>query len=1607
MLFLQYMILHVLCWGHCVSTHFITKLQGQKQNKEFKQSFEPTIEQHQSPSVNNPAFRPSLGERWINRILDLLPKSLSKHKNLQNNNGDHFGRRETSGVVVRRRRKALYPLQSGERLDIIDEEKSRPAGLLKASPASSLGTVSLKNVPKNVFDSKSPSVFLPIQKIFADVGVGFQKYLSPDIFHDKKEGNARSLNIELLTADGNQLFDTSWIKFDQSNLKLYGFPLKGNQDEHLFLLKATNSKGKIAVQHINVVVFALSPVFNHYVHVCTKMTLSEYGGNVERRLRLAKSIGSYVFPGIRTDDVWIWKFQKGCIFLTFRHLPRQGECDFQAMRTIQRRLQTKREVNKAFQQALKGVTHIVSVNITVLNECKRTNQTNTDDGLGWLRDVAPVFILIAVVAVPTLISCIVCREVRRRQAMMRQLQDKRMKEDREQMLIQAAEYKHECGFDSESEYGDRHSFRPCRQQEDDGKKFFGFSRIADIIIPEVVIDTVKQGTEILNTFLPQEAYENAATDAIVAAQRRLSAVQSLHPMHKLLDISQEEQAQQQISVKNENEIHRRVKSILKFLKNPLDITSVVNEFEGQDDSFRENDRERRRQSKTARTPVGTFIPNISSLFGLSENEGRQSSLKEVTDNVSASIRSRLEGIWNKDSMPASQTVLTNAAIHEAWKPCPRWFSDKGNSHGWISENNSLHSGNELKRNIAQRTRASSAISFDKGSVPGIVPCIGARLRMDDTALAEKAGNRISLDGKIEGDSKGTGLINRVLKSKAMLEVKKKLLESRERSEEEIEMQERGLVWQNVKSFCPQKERTATDLQNTSNMYQRDLKTIHSKLGTPAEGRKREGQTRDCNYDVYSNLKRRHYKALQENDGESKQRNLHQEPNFSATAVKNQAILKSVDRYYINNGEKQVNEYQSVIRRADGSLNELDCRSWRQNISEKQALGRVLPKSCDFSSGKNNNGSKVEEQLVTTVKKGLRHYDPVSGKWYPAYSSIKKIIPDSKMFSLLESFKRTEHDRISRKKTLPTDSSMKGKLQWYNLETSAEVSKEGKKKEPERNRRKTGLDISAGFTESKSNPTSIFDQFVGIQCEGQISRNQQNIDKFVHGKMNRGIWTERQSHDDDGDDFYQSSDDEIEQQGFLDGFSSGQNIVYFPHEHFDYDSYGLPVTNLLETSLEHKYFTQRDSFAPEFGSRGAVMESGNVNGMNWQQQDQFTNEGSFELDDGRMYERERVDAENKQIDTGKDVNHNAPDESSYQTRRRSLTDSQLQLQQASCVRSPNSPTKSEPDCSERNKCKEGIQKERRRSFLERQRRVEIPEKLSQQNKEKESAKVHVNPMFIIEERSSKDETDERVDTGDRFDTEKGKRLQTCRGSTAHGDVRTRKLTYNGPFPTPYVEAEKIRKQDEDIIRHQTKGYLERRRQSLQHITGSIQTCRTVTDTEPIAIQNRAKRDDAPKRTGMRRFSTPSMDSWTSTPEKYYYDATGDNSISEEDVDCAGLRKDKEKPSFASGRGRAREYTQRLLQGVSPKIRRHSTTVMGQKNSLTQSGNATSGTFLEKFGERKFVQTIQTKLGKKESKPDEPKSPVFKEKEKFLEEEKTSKGSPLTAIRNTLFLFSGGK
>ncbi|XP_065652340.1 uncharacterized protein LOC105846337 isoform X1 [Hydra vulgaris] len=108
---------------------------------------------------------------------------------------------------------------------------------------------------KNLF--KGPEIRLPLPRIFVSFCKSVVYYLNPDTFFDEKDGNAKTLDIELMHKIEGKVSNSSWIQWDKKLQRIYGFLKLSDYDymsarsENQYFLKATDSDGYSVEADIN------------------------------------------------------------------------------------------------------------------------------------------------------------------------------------------------------------------------------------------------------------------------------------------------------------------------------------------------------------------------------------------------------------------------------------------------------------------------------------------------------------------------------------------------------------------------------------------------------------------------------------------------------------------------------------------------------------------------------------------------------------------------------------------------------------------------------------------------------------------------------------------------------------------------------------------------------------------------------------------------------------------------------------------------------------------------------------------------------------------------------------------------------------------------------------------------------------------------------------------------------------------------------------------------------------------------------------------------------------------------------------------------------------
>ena len=1023
--------------------------------------------------------------------------------------------------------------------------------------------------------------------------------------------------------------------------------------------------------------------------------------------------------------------------------------------------------------------------------------------------------------------------------------------------------------------------------------------------------------------------------------------------------------------------------------------------------------------------INNFLPSIYSILKTVKTE--DAGLKNT-----GSIRSKIGLLLNSPASLYSAATTTHTPLSANTQPVTtgRMNDGKEEHAKWEPNQSTSYFRSEMDEEMFHKYQKTGS-NEEQRSGKRLSPCLGLAFQ---TGIIPMLGQNIvanpspqlktgSPSGSYGGKQGGAGF------SRDRRGVIRKLVDNwqmiRSRVREESESKSEATLFSNgirnqeniviEANYNPEQqafeERFMTTGSNQNKHYSKI--ELSSRLATPDDARRTAGQLWNLQDRINDNLETDYFHTTPMHaERETDKKGFLPRSELSERLPNRHACLADFEQCFVNSLSEQVQPEGMTNEIIDESFIDYSQYTDTAAFGNNTYLDGVLVDTIqqrNYDAGQvdwlqQNNypeehqSVREEHSLISIAAnasslscKGLQHYDPLSGAWYESLSPTRRV----DMFSVIDSSGMDVGLFDELREVEKTQERVQSNLVWHDLHSDAahcaQASEHARKQRrkigncsgPERN---TGHDD--GQVPRQQN--WVKDEVYHNQHERpQVANNDDQHDGFEHtydtayrhqallerqGMMCRG--GEELCNSDDDRENFQAMERYVERNQHYRGLQGFEEAKY------DYDC--------LHSKAMEDSMNEANVCHPQGGVSRASLGYREDTGS------------FFDSDQGRVCDRNRG-----YTDRAPWYAAGVPRPYSDQfcpERRKSLTDSPLSL--SSGLASLDSSCQSEVDSTDRSSSLSSNSK-RRRSMLERQYRVEIPEQVVPKSQPVGSPKMQLNPLFIIEENQCFDSSDDRGNPDGDTDI-----LAVARRKISCEQTRPRNLPYGESFSQNENEAEQIRQQDVAIMEQQMKNYL---KMSHHHpgieISDQIKCYQVFTGEEQQQLQSRrvdqlcVKREDTTKRPGIRRFSTPSMESWTSTPEKYYYDATGDNCISEEEICGDPIRKEKQQQQSFIGRGRAKEYTTRFLKGVSPKIRRHSTSVMGRQDFTSASGN--SGTFLGKIGEGKFVQTIQTKLGRKESRSDEPKSPKLRDQERNLEDDKSSKGSPLNAIRNKLYLLSGGK
>ena len=218
------------------------------------------------------------------------------------------------------------------------------------------------------------------------------------------------------------------VKFNWLNYEIYGFPQDGNDGVSTYYLQARlKSGGGVKTESYKIFIQVLNETYLHEIKLCTTMSFRVYNNHLETRYELAKILARYLLD-TEVMNLRIRRYDSGCIYFSFIHLDDVDTCNHDKMKVIQSQLYGEdNDIKEEFRLALKGITVIKSVNLTLLGDCIFVPTPPPKTNLEWVKTAAPILILGAIILIPVAISCYVCRGVRKRQIAMQHILDKKLK----------------------------------------------------------------------------------------------------------------------------------------------------------------------------------------------------------------------------------------------------------------------------------------------------------------------------------------------------------------------------------------------------------------------------------------------------------------------------------------------------------------------------------------------------------------------------------------------------------------------------------------------------------------------------------------------------------------------------------------------------------------------------------------------------------------------------------------------------------------------------------------------------------------------------------------------------------------------------------------------------------------------------------------------------------------------------------------------------------------------------------------------------------------------------------------------------------------------------
>ncbi|XP_041113332.1 uncharacterized protein LOC121319704 [Polyodon spathula] len=138
---------------------------------------------------------------------------------------------------------------------------------------------------KTAIENTSPTVVHSIDVLFATIGFPFQYTIPPNTFSDREDGSTTNLTLAMGAADGSPSGPESWVRLDQTQHIIQGYPLETDlqYSPQKFILTAVDSGGYSIQQTFTI---ELRFANTDPCHLYTVRTKNSYNSFIKDRRRI-------------------------------------------------------------------------------------------------------------------------------------------------------------------------------------------------------------------------------------------------------------------------------------------------------------------------------------------------------------------------------------------------------------------------------------------------------------------------------------------------------------------------------------------------------------------------------------------------------------------------------------------------------------------------------------------------------------------------------------------------------------------------------------------------------------------------------------------------------------------------------------------------------------------------------------------------------------------------------------------------------------------------------------------------------------------------------------------------------------------------------------------------------------------------------------------------------------------------------------------------------------------------------------------------------------------------------------------------------------------------